>query len=374
MGKNVWQSTKNFLSQRYVAGASRVRSAVIPAATSALAAVFAFWFASTVFGHKDPLFAATAAIICLGFGRDPQIRKVLEIWVGCTLGILVGDLILNMLGQGMISAPIVVFVSIIIARFLHSGVIFTTQMAIQSVLVVLLPLPDGGPFTRSIDAFVGGVIAIVITLMMPKNLHREPVAGLNQLYSTIAEAMRDCASGLRNNESRDAWMGLVSVRNTQETLDDLRKTIDDARIQATYSPSHRQSREVFNETMDTVEKTDLAIRSLRIVARRVVTVINESAANAETLRRMAGWFDEATEAIEILGRSLSEPAIPGRHRSLAVARDALGAATAKLDPAKLGTTTLHAEALVMLLRPMMVDFLEATGSSTEEANSYLPKL
>ena len=127
----------------------------------------------------------------------------------------------------------------------------------------------------------------------------------------------------------------------------------------------------------TLEKTDLAVRSLRIIARRVITVIDEVDGKAETaddLERMGSWFGEAGDAVAVLGRSVSEPVAPGRHRSLSVARDALGSVTTKLTPRNLGAGTLHGEALVMMCRPMMVDFLEATGSEHDEATSYLPTL
>ena len=64
----------------------------------------------------------------------------------------------------------------------------------------------------------------------------------------------------------------------------------------------------------------------------------------------------------------------GRHRSLSVARDALGASASALDPHQLGGGSVHGEALVMLLRPMMVDLLEATGAPHDEARAYLPRV
>ena len=58
--------------------------------------------------------------------------------------------------------------SILLARFLDSGTIFTTQLGLQSLLVVLLPAPAGGPFTRSLDAVVGGLFALLVTVLDPE--------------------------------------------------------------------------------------------------------------------------------------------------------------------------------------------------------------
>ena len=105
------------------------------------------------------------------------------------------------------------------------------------------------------------------------------------------------------------------------------------------------------ELSRTLEKTDLAVRSLRIIARRVITVIDEldaKATTADDVDKLADWFSEVADAVAVLGRSASEPAAPGRHRSLSIARDALGAVTTKLTPTNLGANTLHGEALVMM--------------------------
>ncbi|NUL44700.1 FUSC family protein [Cellulosimicrobium funkei] len=369
-----WARTRSFATRRARSGASRVTSALVPAAVTALCAVMAYVFAELVLGHQDPLFAATAALIALGFNRDPKVRKVIEVAVGCTLGILIGDLMQAVLGQGYWQAVLVVYTSILVARFIDSGATFTLQMSLQSVLVVLLPAAEGGPFTRSQDAVVGGFIALLVTLLMPKNLRKEAATGLRDLYVTLTGALRDCSEALRSHESRTAWMGLVACRGTQTDVENLRKDVKNARELATFSPTKRRARPELDETAHTVEMSDLAVRSMRVVARRVISVIDNGALDDEGTGLLADWFDEAADAVGILGRSLGEPAAAGRHKSLSVARGALGGAAARLDPAELGATTLHAEALVMLLRPMMVDLIEATGASHDEAVGYLPRL
>ncbi len=369
-----WSRTRSFGARRARSGASRVRSALAPAAVSALCAVLAYVFAELVLGHEDPLFAATAALIALGFNRDPKVRKVVEVAVGCTLGILIGDLMQAVLGQGYWQAVLVVFTSILVARFIDPSATFTLQMSLQSILVVLLPAAEGGPFTRSQDAIVGGLIALLVTLLSPRDLQKDAAHGLRDLYATLTRTLRDCSEALRSHESRTAWMGLVACRNTQTDVDNLHKDVRNAQEVATFSPIQRRSRTDLEEMAHTVEKSDLAIRSMRVVARRVISVIDNGSLDDEGTALLADWFDEAADAIGILGRSLAEPSAGGRHKSLSVARGALGGAADRLDPAELGAGTLHSEALVMLLRPMMVDLIEATGASHDEAVAYLPRL
>ena len=220
-----------FLRRRARAGWSRVRSSVGQAALVAVCAVGAYWFAEAVLGHQQPLFASTALLIALGFQREPKLRKVAEVAVGCTVGILIGDLLMVGLGRGLWQASVVLFVSVMVARFLDSGATFTMQMSLQSVLVVLLPIGAGGPFVRSQDAIVGGVLALLVTFLSPQDVRRPAVRQLGGLYDSIATVLRDLSRALREDDSRTAWMALVASRGTHTTLEALRKALrpsDDA--------------------------------------------------------------------------------------------------------------------------------------------------
>lgn len=124
-------------------------------------AISAYAFAEYVQGHTGPLFAAPSSLIALGFSREARLRRVLEVGIGCTLGIVVGDLLLSWLGSGIWQAALVLFISIMLARFLDGGVILTTQLALQSVLVMLLPAPVGDqrhPDAARFDADVAEVL------------------------------------------------------------------------------------------------------------------------------------------------------------------------------------------------------------------------
>lgn len=363
-----------FLRSRVRAGGARVRSSVGHAVLVAVCSVGAYWFAETVLGHQQPLFAATALLIALGFNREPTLRRVAEVAVGCTLGILIGDLLMVALGRGLWQAAVVVFVSVMVARFLDSGSTFTMQMSLQSVLVVLLPVGPGGPFVRSADALVGGALALLVTFLSPQDARRATIHQLQGLFDTVSTVLRDLSRSLREEESRTAWMALVACRGTQTTLEAVRKELRMAQEQATFNPLQRSSRPFVDDVTNAADRSDLAVRSLRIVARRVVSVLDSGAFDDEHRELLAAWFDEAADAVEVLHRSLVEPKTEGRHRSLSGARDALGAAASRLDPAVLGGGTVHGEALVMLLRPMMVDLIEATGASHQAAVRYLPRV
>jgi uncharacterized membrane protein YgaE (UPF0421/DUF939 family) len=365
---------RRFLSRRSRAGWMRVRSSAGHAGLTSLAAVAAYWFAEAVLGHEGPLFAATATLVGLGFAREPRLRRVLEVSVGCTLGILIGDALMLGLGRGIWQAAIVLFASVMIARFLDPGALFSTQMSIQAVLVVLLPAPADGPFSRSLDALVGAGFALAVAFLTPHRTRSSTAKRLQSLYDPMVSILRDLSTALRSQDSRTAWMALITGRGTQSVLDELRREVKMAREVTTYSPLERRSKGFVTDVAYAVDRSDLAIRSLRIVARRVVTLIDSGALTDGAAESLSSWFDEAADAVQVLHRSFDEPTATGRREARGGAREALGAAASRLDPRTLGGGSLHGEALVMLLRPMMVDLLEATGCEHEDAVGYLPRV
>lgn len=66
---------------------------------------------------------------------------------------------------------------------------------------------------------------------------------------------------------------------------------------------------------------------------------------------------------------------PGAQTSrMTSAQNALGAAAASFHPQKLGAVTFEEETVVLLMRSLVIDLLEATGLSHEDATLYLPDL
>lgn len=363
-----------FLRRRAKVGMLRSRNSIWPALQITVCSVGAYAFAEYVLGHEGPLFAATSSIIALGFSRDPRIRKVLEVAAGCTLGIAVGDTLLHLLGVGLWQAAIVIFISIMLARFLDSGSIFTTQLALQSLLVVLLPAPDGGPFTRSLDAVVGGSFALLITMLVPRDPRREPKVSLRELLDELARVLRETAEAVTRSDSTRAWHALVRARNVQPMVDQLSSTLRSSREVATISPAYRRHRGEVDRLEQALHSIDLAVRNSRVFSRRLASVINNAALTEEAMENLGALIEDTADGVRILASALSETDPGSQESYLRRARNELEAVAVSLHPKLLSISRLEGEGLVLLYRPMIVDLLEATGLDHEEARSYLPEL
>ncbi|WP_342023143.1 FUSC family protein [Arthrobacter citreus] len=367
--------SRGFLQNRVRVGLHRSRNSVVPALQMTICAVGAYAFAQYILGHEGPLFAATAALISLGFSREPRTRRVLEVGIGCTLGITIGELLLHLLGTGLWQAAVVLFLSVMLARFLDRGVIFTTQLGLQSLLVVLLPAPDGGVFTRSLDAIVGGLFALLVTMLAPRDPRREPQANVRDLLHELSAVLRQCAEAVAKSDSTIAWHALVRARNTQPQLDALARSVRDAREVARISPAYRRHLAELGDLRGSIGYLDLAVRNSRVFARRTTSVINHAALHDDAIDRVADVVNDTAEAVDILARALAGGESAGtREKHLRQARNELALVGERLNPATLGVTDIQGDALVMLFRPLVVDLLESTGLTHEEAVSYLAEV
>jgi uncharacterized membrane protein YgaE (UPF0421/DUF939 family) len=367
-------ATSKFLRKRLRTGVSRTRKSVVPAVQMTVCAVGAYAFAEYVLGHAGPLFAATSSLIALGFSRDPRLRRVMEVGLGCTLGIVVGDLLVHWLGSGVWQAAIVLLFSILLARFLDSGTIFTTQLGLQSLLVVLLPAPPGGPFTRSLDAVVGGVFALLVTVLVPKDPRLEPRQDVRKLLGELAEVLRECADAMIDSDSTLAWHALVRGRNCQPLVDRMRQSLRAAGEVATLAPAYRKHRDELNAMETSLDSIDLALRNSRVFARRLTSAINHTALTDEATDSISGVLRDTAAAVDELSLGLAEVHDGARRAHLRVARQDLADIATRLHPKLLSVERLEGETVVMLFRPLMVDLLEAAGMEHAEARDALPPL
>ena len=368
--KNTW----GFARRRSRVGLLRVRSSLPKIIQITVCAVGAYWIAEALLGHQGPLFAATSAMVALGFGRDTHTRRTLEVALGCTLGIAVGDLLLTLLGTGLWQAVVVVFVSLVIARFLDGGTIFSTQLGLQALLVVLLPAPPEGPFARSIDAVVGGVLAILITMLTPRDPRREPMHELGNLLEELSAVLREGSTALLQSDPTRAWHALIRARATQKTMDAMPAALRAAREIATLAPAHRRHRTEVQRLGRVAEKTDLAVRNSRVFARRLASVINHAALDDDAIDQVGQLLAELADSVDTLRRSVGEPQASAQRRAEHVARTELAACASRLSPELLGVAGVQGEGLVLLLRPMLVDLMEAAGLDHDDAVAYLPRL
>ena len=163
-----------------------------------VAATGAWLIATELLDHASPFFAPVSAIVTLGLTIGQRTRRALEIGVGVTLGIVVGDLLVLWLGTGAAQLALVLAVTMVLALALGSGPLFVQQSAVSAALVVTIQPPsEGFEFARSLDAMVGTGLALLVHLVvLPVDPLEEVRRAAGPLLDELADTLLEIADAL----------------------------------------------------------------------------------------------------------------------------------------------------------------------------------
>ena len=179
-----WRSRLNLRPQL-----TRLRGSAIAIVQITVAAAGAWAFAHYVIGHAAPLLAATVTISSLGLVRDARPRRVLETVVGMLVGILVAEAFVVVVGPGWWQLALALAVTLAVARFLSPYPPFAIMAGVQACIVMSLPATQ--PFSRLIDGMVGGVAALVVTALIPRNPRREEARDGHAVFAAADGVLYD---------------------------------------------------------------------------------------------------------------------------------------------------------------------------------------
>lgn len=349
-------------------GRSRVRSAFVPVLQAVLAAGIAYAIAYSVLGHSAPFFAPVSAWVALGFTADRDLRRVAELAVGVAIGVGLGDLVVHGIGTGAWQVAVVLFVAAMVARFLDRGPMLTTQAGVQAIVIVGLPAvtASGGPLGRWTDALVGGLVALAVAALTPSDPRRRPRAQGRAAVEELAGMLRLVARGMRTRSAADVEDALVRGRASQPALDEWQDAASSARDLARVSPAARRHRTELLWIGQSAVRVDRAVRNARVLARRALATVQ--AEQPHDLGPVADAVDRAALASDALAAALGAGAEPLR------AREELLTLAAELDPFTATPDDWQAQSLLLLVRSLVVDLLEASGVDARTARETLPEI
>lgn len=341
---------------------ARLRSRGFLIVQSAVAAGLAWAVASDVFGHRSPFFAPVVAVVCLGMSYGQRLRRVFEVAVGVAVGVFTADLFVHFAGSGPWQITAVVLVAMSFSTLLDGSPVIVTQSAVQSAVIVALVATPGQALNRWIDALIGGGVALLAASVVPQAPLRRPRVAAAQVVRKIAELLRRAAASAHEGDVEGAAEVLASARSTESLLRELRSAADEGLSVLTSSPFKRHQAPGVRKMVDLVEPLDRAMRSTRVLVRRVTVAVGRG----ETLP--PGYEQlmlDLAAATDVMARALSENASPevGRPALLQVA-----AATGRVPR----TPSLATETLLAQIRSTVVDLLQVAGLDVDAAIAALP--
>ncbi|WP_251140918.1 FUSC family protein [Cellulomonas dongxiuzhuiae] len=352
------------LRSRVRAGWARVRSSWALILQASVAAGLAYGIGLYVFGHEMPFFAPVAAWLALGFSLDRSVRRVAELAGGVAIGVAAGDLVVHVIGSGLWQMALVLAGSALVGRFLDRGPMLTTQAGVQAIVIVGLPQIGGGPFGRWIDAVVGGLVALAFALLTPTDPRRHPRTLAQAAVLELAAVLHLLARGLRRGSVEDVEAALLTGRASQPALDEWRDAARSAAELVRLAPAHRRHRPELDRLVDESVLLDRAMRNARVLTRRSVAAVEDE----HVAPGLADAVESAAQATDDLATAI------GTGHDPRPARERLRQLATALDPYVLAPDDWKSQSLVLLLRSLVVDLLEAAGAPAGDARAALPEL
>lgn len=341
----------------------RLRSRAFLIVQCALAAAVAWWAAGDVFNHPTPFFAPIVAVVCLGISYGQRLRRVVEVAVGVALGVFTADLFVSVAGTGAWQIAAVVLVAMSLALLVSGGTVLTMQAGVQGIVVAALAPSPGQAFVRWTDALIGGAVALVAASVAPQAPLRRPRVAAAQVARKMSELLRRAAQSSADGDIEAAARVLATARETDSLVRELQTAADEGLSVLSSSPLSRREGAGVRKMADLIEPLDRALRSTRVLVRKVTVVVGRG-------ERLPSGYRESlvdlADATDVIARALSENASPevGRTALLEVA-----VGVARLPR----TSDLAIETVLAQLRSVVIDLLQVTGLDVDEAISAVPR-
>ena len=346
------------------ARADRVALAARSIVQVTLAALVAWLVATEVVGHTRPFFAPVSAIITLGLTLGQRGRRALEVVIGVTLGIAVGDLLVLVLGTGAWQLAVVVGFTMTVALLLGPGQMFAQQAAVSAALVATLQPPTGGiTFARALDALIGGSVALAVNaLVFPAHPDRMVRRAAHPILVELAAVLEDVARALAQRDREAIQAALERGRAIEDLERDFEEALDIGRETTMLAPPRRGARDTVESFAAAGAQIDLAVRNVRVLARAARRAIDLDEHIPEAVGEAVRDLARAVRALDaVLGEDEDEGASPESVREPALR--AAGCATLVLEQ----TGNMSVTVIVGQIRSTAVDILRSSGLSYREA-------
>lgn len=341
---------------------ARLRSKSWQVGQCAVAAGVAWLVATEVLGHEQPYFAPIVALLSLGTSYGQRLRRVAEVTVGVAVGVLLGDLYLHLLGRGAWQIALMVALAMAIALLLDGSPLLVNQVAIQSLVIVTVLPDEGAAFLRWTDALVGGAVALVAASVVPRAPLRRPREQAATVVRRISELLRVSADSIDDGDFERAFGNLTQARSTDALIRELQAASDEGLSVLAVSPFRYRHRERQRQLAELVEPLDFALRTTRVLTRRVAVACYRGERVPEGYAAFLRELAEASDAVaaELAAGRMADDVQP---RLLE-----LGRRTTGLER----SSVLSSEAVLAQIRSLIADLLAVCGMDPLEATDQLP--
>jgi uncharacterized membrane protein YgaE (UPF0421/DUF939 family) len=339
----------------------RLRANALWLAQAALASSVAWVIAKEGFGHPRPVFAPVVALIGVSATLGHRRRYAIEMVIGVALGIGIADALFVAIGDGPIQVGAIVAGAMAVAIAVGGGAVLVSEAAVSALLVVTIQPPGSGlSGARLLDSLLGGVVALVVTALLPANPAAAARRAAAPVLAELAATLDEVALALEHGDAALADRALQRARTLDP--DRLADSVAAGEEMLRLSPFARRARARFGRYVVASTQLDATLTSVKALTRGSVrglqlgSHIPEEVPSAvrdlaETVRTLDRYFEHPEE----------EPPV-SRHALRAAAR-----ATLVLEV----TSNLSVSVIVGQVRAAAVDLLRSWGLGRAEAEELV---
>lgn len=334
-------------------------------AQCAITAGAAWWVAHSLLGHPAPFYAAVTAIITLGFSFGQRLTRAIQIGLGVTVGVLVGEVFLHFFGTGVWQIVLVCGVAMSLATLVGAGNLMVTQAGVQAIIVTALPASVAtSPVSRWLDAVVGCGLALLVATIAPSSPVRKPLMLAATALKDSAATLRAATTALRDHDPQAADAVLDRARGSERALDELDEAAAEGVAVVRSSPFRRRQRGQVEAYADLAEPLDRMVRNLRVLARRAVVA---SWRGNEVPDPYLALMDDVADVMEFMAGEMFAGRLPTAARSRL---EAIGQESSHLGMAD----SLSAIVILAQTRSMLADLLQLIGVDAATARAAIPDI
>jgi hypothetical protein len=336
---------------------TRVRSQAEPILQTALAAGVAWLLAVVLLGAGRAFFAPIAAMIVLGLAPGRRIVRSLQVVVGISIGVLIGEVAVGTAGVGVPQIVIVAIVAFAIAAWLDPAPLFASQVAVSAVLVVTLePLVPGSAPVRILGAVIGGLVGLAVLGLTSRDPERAAGMAMSDIVHGLALRITEVRAALRAADARGARDAQARAADALPAI----ATLPDAVARAREPAVLRARR----SSLGRMRRHEDATAPLATLGNDVVVLARSAARTIELGEPPPPALTEAIDLLAHATRALGRYLRSGRGvdeiRRLAVHAVAVASAATS------GGTSLPVGGLAGAVRSVGADLLRVTGLDPAE--------
>ena len=215
---------------------SRAKLAARDAMAAALASILAWVLAQQLWHHPKPAFAVVTAVICLAPGLPSQLKQARSLLIGCTLGIVIGDLLWQLPDQHLLlRLSLGAFLSILLGAIIGPAPVVPIQAGVSVVLVLILG-PTMAGMARLLDVLVGAAVGLLFSQVLftsnpIKDMGKAASIFLKQLANGLDLILRACTA--QKADAAEAALGQLSLAH--DSLAALRAAVGQAHTSSRWS-------------------------------------------------------------------------------------------------------------------------------------------